>query len=246
MATSKPLPVTPMQAPEQVQHSTLEVDHDRLLENNCNAAPMVGHDPQHEKIIFSTNVDKQAVINYENVGKQAVDSYDEGYNDAAGIDASNAQLELSRRTEQRKIFGLKRKTFFIALAVVFLLMVSGVISGGVGGTTSAHHRGPTATASKSIPTPTTRTLYGNTGLAAMQYTDLNGTLHKRLYYQDSSNKVRESAWDNNTAFDTAWQINAVSDAVKPGTPIAAAAGYPHAIYDYPLVRFAKSSCSVIV
>jgi len=40
----------------------------------------------------------------------------------------------------------------------------------------------------------------------------------------------------NTAFDTVWKINIISDAVKPGTPIAALAGYPHASYNYSLVR----------
>lgn len=70
----------------------------------------------------------------------------------------------------------------------------------------------------------------------MQWTDLNGTLRKRLYYQDSNDKIRESAWDNNTSFDTTWKVNAISDPAKPGTPIAAVAGYPHASHNYSLVH----------
>ena len=122
----------------------------------------------------------------------------------------------------------------------------------MGGTIAARNRELTATVPKNIssPTPpqaptTTRVRYANTGLAVMQWTDLNGTLHKRLYYQDNSDKIRESAWDNSTAFDTAWDVNAISDAVKPGTPIAAAAGYPHASYNYSLVRIAYLSFSAI-
>ena len=70
----------------------------------------------------------------------------------------------------------------------------------------------------------------------MQWTDQNGTLHKRVYYQGKDNKLRESAWDNSTAPDTPWQIDTISDPVKPVTPIAATAGYPHASYNYSLVR----------
>ncbi|KAL8634537.1 MAG: hypothetical protein Q9228_007868, partial [Teloschistes exilis] len=70
----------------------------------------------------------------------------------------------------------------------------------------------------------------------MQWTDLEGTSHKRIYYQDKSAKIRESAWDNGSPFDAAWQVTTISDAVKPGTHIAAAAGYPHADYDYSPVK----------
>ncbi len=226
----------------QTQHSTLEVDHHRLLENDCNAAPIAGHDPQHEKSICSTNVDKQTLFNYGSVEKQAVDSCDEIDEHAAGIDAHNAQSELSQRKGQGKILGLKRKTFFISLTVVCVLIAAGV-GGGVSGTTARKDRGLPATNLNIVPTPTARIPYANTGLAAMQYTDLNGTLHKRLYFQDSSNKLRESAWDNSTAFDTTWEVHVISDAVKPGTPIAAAAGYPHASYDYSLVRIPWISSS---
>ncbi|KAL8879575.1 MAG: hypothetical protein Q9192_008205, partial [Flavoplaca navasiana] len=78
--------------------------------------------------------------------------------------------------------------------------------------------------------------YTNTGLAALQWTDLNRTLHKRVYYQDAMNKLRESAWDNSTASRTPWRINTISNAVKPGTPLAAAAGYPHANYSFSPVK----------
>ena len=72
-------------------------------------------------------------------------------------------------------------------------------------------------------------------MAAIQWTDLNGTAHKRVYYQDQNNKIVESAWDNSSTFD-AWEVNTISDAVKPSTPIAAVAGYPHVSHNYSLVR----------
>ena len=75
----------------------------------------------------------------------------------------------------------------------------------------------------------------------MQWTDLNGTLHKRLYYQDNDDKIRDAAWENNTAFNTDWEVSIIANAAKPGTPIAAVAGYPHASYKYSLVRNASPS-----
>ena len=221
MAGSRPLSTAQVPAPENTQYSTLEVDHNRWLENDGKAAPIVGQDPKDEKF-----------ISYNDVGKQAV-----------GVDAYNAPSESSRPTEKRKIFGLRRKTFFILLPVVLVL----IIAGAVGGTITARNRAPTDIPSPTPPQAptTTRVRYANTGLAAMQWTDLHDTLHKRLYYQDNSNKIRESAWDNSTAFDTAWEVNAISAAVKPGTPIAAVAGYPHARYNYSLVRIAYLSFPLI-
>lgn len=226
MAGSRPLSTAQVPAPEDTQYSTLEVDHNRLLENDGKAAPIVGQDPKDEKIISYSDVGKQAVV----------------------VDVHDVPSESSRPIEERKIFGLRRKTFFILLPVVLVLIIAGAVGGGVGGTIAARNRKPTATIPTDISSPTppqtptkTRERYANTGLAAMQWTDLNGTLHKRLYYQDNSDKIRESAWDNSTAFDTAWEFNAISGAVKPGTPIAAVAGYPHASYNYSLVRIAYLS-----
>ena len=226
MAGSRPLST----APEATHYSTLELDNSRWLENDAKAAPIVGQDPKDEKFISYSDDGKQAVI-------------------ANGHDA---QSKSSPPTGGRKIFGLSRKAFFILLAVVLVLIIAVAVGGGVGGTAAARNRAQAATAPTDMPSPispqtptTTRGGYENTGLAAMQWTDLNGTLHRRLYYQDNSDKIRESAWDNSSAFDTAWDVNAISNAVKPGTPIAAAAGYPHARQNYTLVRIAYLSFPAI-
>jgi len=150
---------------------------------------------------------------------------------------------------------MKPRTFIILLCALLALIVAAATGGGVGGALAARKRksGPTPTATSSPttqglvptltanPSPKTRGPYANTGLAATHWTDLNGILHKRLYYQDNSAKIRESAWDSSTTFNAAWQIESTSDAVKPGTPIAAAAGYPHASYDYLPVRIPYAS-----
>lgn len=228
MAGLRPLPTELMSASDDSQYSTLELHQGYLLEHDSEAAPIVGQDPRNEKIISYVDVGKQAVV----------------------ADVNDVQSESSPSAEERKIFGLRRKTFFILLAVVLILITAVAIGGGVGGTMATQDREKSASVPIPSPTPaqaptTTRSLYTNTGLAATQWTDLNGTLHKRLYYQDNRNKIRESAWDNSTAFDTPWEVNAIGGSAKPGTPIAAAAGYPHARYNYTLVRIAYLSFSAI-
>lgn len=225
-------------APEDAQFSTLEVDQKRWLENDGQAALMVGQDPKDEKMINDNDVGKGALIVGQDPKDEKMLSYNDVDKQAVVGDVDNEQPGSPRPTEERKIFGLKRRTFFILLPVVLIIIIAAAVGGGVGGTRNKKH---TATSTSPQAPTTTRAQYANTGLAAMQWTDLNGTLHKRLYYQDNSDKIRESAWDNSTAFDSAWQINAISDAVKPGTPIAAAAGYPHASHNYTLVRVAYLS-----
>lgn len=233
MTGSRPLATALVPAPGNTQYSDLEVDHNCWLENDGRAAPIVGQDPKDEKIVSS---DDGKIVSYNDVGKQAIVA-----------DVYDVQSESSNPKEERKFFGMKRKTFFILLSVVFVLIIAGAVGGGVGGTIATRNRqrtdtvptyGPSSTPPQA-PT-TTRVTYANTGLAAMQWTDLNGTLHKRLYYQDNSDRIRESARDNSSAFDTAWKVNAISGAAKPGTPIAAVAGYPHASYNYSLVCIAYS------
>ncbi|KAL9118892.1 MAG: hypothetical protein Q9187_004552, partial [Circinaria calcarea] len=230
MAGSRPLSTPLVPAREDIQFSTLEVDHNRWLENDGKAAPIVYQDPKDEKIISYNDVGKQAVV----------------------VDLSSYPSESSCPTEEHKILGLRRKKFFILLLVVLVLIIAGAVGGGIGGTIAARSRVQSATIPTDNPSPTlpqspttTRVQYANTGLAAMQWTNPNGTLHKRLYYQDNKDKIRESAWNNNTAFTAAWEVNPISDAVKPGTPIAAAAGYPHASYNYSLVRIADLLFSAV-
>ena len=240
MAGSRTFPTGLMPPQVETQYSTLEVDHDRLLENNSKAAPIVGQDPKDEKIISYSDLGKQAV--FADIGKQAV--IGDAGKQAVVVDVYSAPTESSLSTEERSIFGLRRKTFFILLTVILVLIIAGAVGGGVGGTIAARNREQSAAVSTDVLSSTPpQVRYENTGLAAMQYTDLNGTLHKRLYYQDNANRIRESSWDNSTAFDTAWEVNVLSDAVKPGTPIAAAAGYPHASYKYSLVRITCLSFS---
>ena len=231
MSRSRRLSEPPTPPPKDTCYSNLEVDYPRWLENDGRAAPIVGLDPQEEKIIgyndgkiIDASDEKNLVLS--DVGKQAL---------VAETLVSESESPLP--TAKRRIYGWRRRMFFVLLVVVLVLLIAAIVGGGVGGTLAAHNRAKAATTPMQHTLPATRPSYANTGLAAMQWIDLNGTLHKRLYYQDHSNMIRESAWDNSTAFNSTWNVNTITDAVKPSTPIAAVAGYPHASHNYSLVRF---------
>jgi len=138
---------------------------------------------------------------------------------------------------EHKILGMKRRTFYAILIAILVVLIVAAIGGGVGGAAANHKHGSHAS-STTRPNATNMTSavpYANTGLAAMRWTDPNGTMYKRVYYQDAMNNIKESSWDNTTSFQTPWQVNTIAKSVKPCTPIGAAAGWPHASYNYSLV-----------
>jgi hypothetical protein len=199
-----------------VEFSTLEVDHDRWLESKRHAPEAVLYGGE-EKIFAEQH-------------------------DLPIVDEAATEPPLPQYSKAQSRFGRNSKTLWIISAILLFLILAAAIGGGVGGSLSAkkHHNNGSTSISSPTPSPTnsppnTRPIYQNSGLAAMQWVDLNNTNHYRVYYQDASNAIMESAWDSN---GTTWQVSQVSDPafqVKPGTPIAAAAGYPHANYSYTLV-----------
>ena len=207
---------------DNAPYSTLEVHSGRFVEYDGGAAPTVRPTSYSEKMMSNDNNDqKQVVVGEIPLPETVVTPPPE-----------------VQQPAQPKILGMKRKTFFVVLAAALIAVIAAAVGGGVGGAMASRKtKGSSLGSNNSTSTSnsTTKALYANTGLAAMQWTDPNGTLYKRVYYQDIDNKIRESAWDNSTAFDLPWQINAISDPAKPGTPISAVAGWPHASYNYSLV-----------
>ena len=225
------LPSTlPISAPKIVQYSTLEVDHARWHGNDGKAGSMVSNYISEDKIVSyddgkMASYNNGKITNYSDVGKESV-----------AVNIHKALPDFPHSAKELKVFGLRRKTVLILALVGLVVIIAAALGVGVGGAVSRRKRTKAAAGTTNFPPPAAR--YANTGLAAMQWTDLNGTLHKRLYYQDNSDRIREASWENNTAINTDWGVNVISDAVKPGTPIAAVAGYPHASFKYSLVRSA--------
>ncbi|KAL8670207.1 MAG: hypothetical protein Q9168_005240 [Polycauliona sp. 1 TL-2023] len=218
---------------ENQSQSGLEVDQRTPRDGHLAPIPVL---PQEEE-----------KITYHDDGK-IIDFHDGGMHVAVGpppIIQADPGTSTPTPDITPRILGLKRKTFFCLLLAIFIITLGGAIGGGVGGVRKArkskesdslsNSKGPvTPTTNVSLSNPPER--YINTGLAALQWIDLHGTLHRNVYYQDRTNKIRESAWDNGTSWRSPWQINIISGGVKPGTPLAAVAGYPHASYDYSPVK----------
>ncbi|KAI1384903.1 uncharacterized protein F4822DRAFT_416654 [Hypoxylon trugodes] len=125
------------------------------------------------------------------------------------------------------ICGIRRRTFWIVVGVVSFVVVAAAVGGGVGGYYATHNSKDSSSAST----------YQNLSIAALHWVDGSNTSQYRVYYQlDNQTDIFESAWesDNHT-----WSVSAISDLnsnAKKGTPLAAAAGYPHTNTSNALVK----------
>lgn len=231
-----------MTAPRDVHHSTLEV----ALEDAHHCTLEVERRPQPDAvpglIVARCSSDKTV---YHDVGKQAYTVY-----------PSNPAPSLPI-TDDRRIFCLRRKTFFLILMVIVIVLVAAAVGGGVvgakaargggtNGTAPSHESAPSTTIPFNSTSVTSASLYANTGMSALRWLGPKGTTRKRLYYQNQNNQIVESAWDDNNGFASAWEVTKISDTVKPGTPIGAVAGYPHASHKFPIVRLPPSLLLLLV
>lgn len=118
------------------------------MSQNLNDEKMISHTD--EKIISYNYVDKEAVV----------------------AEMFDAQSEPSRPIEERKIFELRRKMFFILLTVILFLIKASAVDDDVGDT---NRKDQTTTVPIENSTPTlpqaptsTQARYANTSLAVMQ------------------------------------------------------------------------------
>lgn len=229
--TSLRLPAPP---PKDTNSRELVVDRDDWLETDGNAAPIVGQDPQYEKTIAYNDekiidFSNEKSTHYSDVGKQAI---------IVNVLDAGAEESNSAGTPDVKLLGSPRRRVIAISCIILCVIIAATLGGALGGKNAAQRKAQTTGTPTSLQGPKKSASYPNTGLAAMQWVDLNATMQRRIYYQDRDNRIRESAWDNSTAFAATWTVHNISAAVKPDTPIAAAAGYPHASHNFSLVRIA--------
>ncbi|KAK5706373.1 hypothetical protein LTR97_001361 [Elasticomyces elasticus] len=210
---------------EKITDDKKYAQHGNYIEADSHAAPMV-----------NSQSDEGLIVDYDHDShKEAVVSVAETH----FLTSADPGGVAPQSPDQPRILGLKRKTFYIILASLLTALIVAAVGGGVGGWAAGRTKdkqpvnGNTGSTSTNATAPTR---YANIGLAAMRWTDPNGTLYKNIYYQDRDNRILESAWDNTTDVTSPWRISAISDAVRPSTPIAAVAGWPHASYNYSLVK----------
>jgi hypothetical protein len=144
---------------------------------------------------------------------------------------------------ERRIWGLKRKTFFILLAVILLVVIAAAVGGGVGGTVgkNGEKKSDPATGDgsgsggggSSGNTTSQSPVLANSGLNAIHWTDSSNVQYNAVFWQAKTHDLMMSLWDSD---NKTWELVNITDKMaatsidvtpKPGTPLAAAArGYP--------------------
>lgn len=147
--------------------------------------------------------------------------------------------------EPRTILTLRPKAFWIVV-LLLLIVIAVAIGGSLGYVT--HHYGRPAESSTSplnSPMPSNTPIPGDarsdpgasqilndTGLAAIAWNDTSSLKQYRLYHQDQSNNIVESAWNSSTK---RWYITRALGKAKTASPIAAVVTGPQ---EFPFVSLA--------
>lgn len=142
------------------------------------------------------------------------------------------------KAEKRRICGLRRRNFWIVLALALVIVIAAAVGGGVGGTIN---KSSSRSNSSSVPSNASPTDSGgesnansttdvdpsngirtNTNLATVAWRVSDSRYQYRVYYQGEDDSLKESAYDST---DGSWTVSTLVDgsAVAPNTTIAAAA-----------------------
>ncbi|CAG8971527.1 hypothetical protein HYALB_00005423 [Hymenoscyphus albidus] len=149
----------------------------------------------------------------------------------------NFPIEGTAGKDEKKIFGLKRRLFFIVAGLLALLVVGAIVGGVVGGTRPKSKAKSNPETSEPTPTPSTQpptanntappsesNLMEGSQLASANWTDSKKNQHHAVFYQNKTGGLMASLWDSQ---NQSWVSSTVSiptlqiDPVLNGTAIAA-------------------------
>jgi hypothetical protein len=190
------------------QYSSLEVDPQRTAANYADwphAVPELDH-PQKEAVPQD---------NYPEVVPSQQQPKQEGFGDGSGgYEALNSNAGGYR---ERRICGLRRRTFYILLGVA-IVVVCGAIAGGVaGGVTSSKSKkssspGASPSSSNITSSQPARNILDTSTLSAINWTDTNSYEHRIVVFQDPYNAIVARRWDSQNETWTTSNITAVMEA----------------------------------
>ncbi|CAJ2511428.1 Uu.00g070530.m01.CDS01 [Anthostomella pinea] len=134
------------------------------------------------------------------------------------------------------ICGMKKRTFYIILAVAILIIVAAV-AGGVAGGLAAQNSSKTSSADSKSPADGSSSGGGNatasdsgpkpldiSKLTASNFTDGDGVVHRTLFFQDEYNSIIARRWDSKSK---SWATDNLTDQLIATTrPLDVAAGTP--------------------
>ncbi|GME66009.1 uncharacterized protein K452DRAFT_313087 [Neofusicoccum parvum] len=129
---------------------------------------------------------------------------------------------------ERKICGLRRNSFWIALAMAVLVVIAVIVGASIGATRSddsGNAASSTSNDNSGVSEAPRRGITPNSKLAAANYTDELGVEHSQVYYQDYSLQIWMADWNGSSGNWTFSKVLAENNdtAINPmnGTPIAA-------------------------
>ncbi|KAL5878155.1 hypothetical protein ACKVWC_007305 [Pyricularia oryzae] len=142
---------------------------------------------------------------------------------------------------QNTICGLRKRTFYIGIGILGLIVIAAAVGGGVGGSIAARNASqPQEQQTPPAPSPTNRPktspVLQESALAGLNWKDASNDTHYQVYFQSRDGAIMESAW-NPTG--NRWTVSRITDPgadIKPGTPLAASAGFPHVNTTWDVVK----------
>ncbi|KAL8699697.1 MAG: hypothetical protein Q9201_005859 [Fulgogasparrea decipioides] len=192
----------------------------------------VGQRPQQQQEAYSTLEPNKPKLSLYDTHKESTRPWHHLPGSSASAPEKTELAAADRGNASRTIFGLRPRTFWIAL-VVSLVAIVAIVAGAVGGTVGRPQKG-----NSSIPTsvsgaesanaravPSASKLHKSTHLASAAWNDTQKILQQRVYLQANDNNIWELSWNSSTKawFTSRDLINSVG--AKSGSPLAAAIAY---------------------
>ncbi|KAK2055934.1 hypothetical protein LY76DRAFT_171654 [Colletotrichum caudatum] len=157
--------------------------------------------------------------------------------------ATEKTSEETREQPGGTICGVRRKIFWIVLAVALIVIIGAAVGGGVGAAMSAQHSSQQPSGSSGGPSDSgsgsgngsgggdssgggsnntaasDMGILPSTNLGALNFTDAYGHVNHLVFYQLRSNNLMMSSWNSSTKVWSSGVANKDSN-IKPGTPIS--------------------------
>ncbi|KAL8945601.1 MAG: hypothetical protein Q9222_007878, partial [Ikaeria aurantiellina] len=215
------------------EYSTLQVGNSPLSpsdENGGHSTLQVGEPPRPQDEYSTLQTSKPPLAVYD-THKFPTLPYEESPDDSASsapekVEISNSDVHPP--PSHRTIGGLRRRTFWIIVAVA-LVIIAAVIGGAVGGTVGKNNNKSSKTSSENKPPDNSPAvlaadkLLESTALSTVAWNDTQDILQQRLYLQATDNKIWELSWN---ASNKHWfASNEAVALAKAGSPLAAAIDY---------------------
>ncbi|KAI0134510.1 hypothetical protein BJ170DRAFT_203191 [Xylariales sp. AK1849] len=202
-------------------YSTLEVHHDQARDG----AASDPRPPVYSQLPEAVPIEKQTsgIPEFEQHQKEYIPSYNvapevvttQHHEDAVPENEAAKQTideDLDKKAPERKICGVRRRTFFIVLALA-LVVIGGAVVGGVAGALSTRKNSSSATSVNVMDI---------SSLSASNWTDPKGYTHRVVFFQDTYNSIIARRWESQNKTWVTSNITLVM--ANSATPLAPASG----------------------